>query len=60
MLITNNLQNKIRRIAIKVTTNIDILIKDLSRNPPSYKSSIILSWKSSEVRIASYMTLSPI
>lgn len=42
-------QNKVRRVALKVTTNIDILIKDFFQNPPSYKGSIILSWKSNEM-----------
>lgn len=41
-------ENKIRRVALKVTTNIDVLIKDLFHNPPSYKISINLSWKVAE------------
>lgn len=40
-----NEENKIRRVALRVTTNIDLLIKDLFHNPPSYKSVITLSWK---------------
>lgn len=43
--VKENEENKIRRVALKVTTNIDILIKDLFHNPPSYKSHINLSWK---------------
>lgn len=43
-----NEENKIRRVALKVTTNIDVLIKDLFHNPPSYKSTISLSWKMTE------------
>jgi len=30
-------------------TNIDVLIKDLFHNPPSYKSTVTLSWKQLEV-----------
>ncbi|CAF0728769.1 unnamed protein product [Brachionus calyciflorus] len=44
----DNEENKIRRVALKVTTNIDALIKDLFHNPPAYKTSIVLSWKSSQ------------
>ncbi|RNA30903.1 apoptosis inhibitor 5 isoform X2 [Brachionus plicatilis] len=44
----DNEENKIRRVALKVTTNIDALIKDLFHNPPAYKTSITLSWKSSQ------------
>ena len=44
-------KNKIRRVALKVTTNIDTLIKDLFHNPPSYKSLVHLSWKLTEVII---------
>jgi hypothetical protein len=45
------LKDKVRRIALKVTTNIDSLIKDFFHNPPSYKTSITASWKSSEVQV---------
>lgn len=34
---------------MKVTTNIDTLIKDFFHNPPSFKSSISLSWKSNNL-----------
>lgn len=46
-------ENKIRRVALKVTTNIDILIKDFFQNPPSFKNSITLSWKSNEMKLLS-------
>jgi hypothetical protein len=46
-------ENKIRRVALKVTTNIDTLIKDLFHNPPSFKSSITLSWKQEQVLTSS-------
>jgi len=42
-------KNKVRQLALKVTTNIDVLIKDLFHNPPSYKSTVTLSWKQLEV-----------
>uniref|UniRef100_A0A8C6U0U7 Apoptosis inhibitor 5 n=1 Tax=Neogobius melanostomus TaxID=47308 RepID=A0A8C6U0U7_9GOBI len=38
-------ENKIKVVALKITNNINILIKDLFHNPPSYKSSVTLSWK---------------
>ena len=38
-------------MALKVTTNIDTLIKDLFHNPPSYKNTITLSWKILEVSL---------
>ncbi|KAJ8343190.1 hypothetical protein SKAU_G00305190 [Synaphobranchus kaupii] len=38
-------ENKIKVVALKITNNINVLIKDLFHNPPSYKSSITLSWK---------------
>ena len=41
-------KSKIRRVALRVTTNIDLLIKDFFHNPPSYKAVITLSWKASE------------
>lgn len=41
-------ENKIRRAALRVTTNIDTLIKDFFHNPPVYKSSITLSWKAEQ------------
>jgi hypothetical protein len=38
-------ENKIKVVALKTTSNINILIKDLFHSPPSYKSIISLSWK---------------
>ncbi|XP_036390986.1 apoptosis inhibitor 5 [Megalops cyprinoides] len=38
-------ENKIKVVALKITNNINVLIKDLFHNPPSYKSTITLSWK---------------
>ncbi|XP_047003170.1 apoptosis inhibitor 5 [Schistocerca americana] len=38
-------ENKIKVVALKTTSNINTLIKDLFHSPPSYKSDIILSWK---------------
>lgn len=31
--------------ALKITSNINALIKDLFHNPPSYKTPVIPSWK---------------
>ncbi|XP_050411113.1 apoptosis inhibitor 5 isoform X2 [Patella vulgata] len=38
-------ENKIKVVALKITSNINTLIKDLFHNPPTYKVSITLSWK---------------
>uniref|UniRef100_A0A8C4PXX0 Apoptosis inhibitor 5 n=1 Tax=Eptatretus burgeri TaxID=7764 RepID=A0A8C4PXX0_EPTBU len=38
-------ENKIKVVALKITNNINILIKDLFHNPPAYKSVVTLSWK---------------
>lgn len=38
-------------MALRVTTNIDLLIKDFFHNPPSYKVVITLSWKATEPRV---------
>merc|ERR1739838_1183108 len=37
--------NQLKMVALKTCNNINTLIKDLFRNPPSYKSVINLSWK---------------
>lgn len=37
-------ENKIKVVALKTTSNINVLIRDLFHNPPSYKSNISLSW----------------
>uniref|UniRef100_A0AAY4AYF5 Apoptosis inhibitor 5 n=1 Tax=Denticeps clupeoides TaxID=299321 RepID=A0AAY4AYF5_9TELE len=38
-------ENKLKVVALKITNNINVLIKDLFHNPPSYKSTVTLSWK---------------
>ncbi|XP_056596205.1 apoptosis inhibitor 5 isoform X2 [Triplophysa dalaica] len=38
-------ENKMKVVALKITNNINVLIKDLFHNPPSYKSTVTLSWK---------------
>ncbi|KAL5006738.1 hypothetical protein ScPMuIL_015544 [Solemya velum] len=38
-------ENKIKVVALKITSNINTLIKDLFHNPPSYKSTLTLSWQ---------------
>jgi len=53
-------ENKIKVVALKTTSNINTLIKDLFHTPPSFKSRICLSWKPtasfSNVRISSNMS----
>lgn len=41
-------ENKIKGIALKATTNINSLIKDFFKIPPSYKALITLSFKQSK------------
>lgn len=41
-------ENKIKGIALKATTNINSLIKDFFKIPPSYKTLITLSFKQSK------------
>lgn len=38
-------EDKIKIVALRTTNNINTLIKDLFRNPPSYKASVTLSFK---------------
>ncbi|EHB05334.1 Apoptosis inhibitor 5 [Heterocephalus glaber] len=38
-------ENKIKAVALKITNNINVFIKDLFHIPPSYKSTVTLSWK---------------
>ncbi|KAL3842408.1 hypothetical protein ACJMK2_020427 [Sinanodonta woodiana] len=38
-------ENKIKVVALKITSNINSLIKDLFHNPPAYKCVVNLSWK---------------
>lgn len=55
------LQNKLKVIALKTTTNINTLIRDLFHNPPSYKSSLTLSWKTptiGNVSLPQFLSLS--
>lgn len=42
----NSEENALKSVALKTTTNILALIKDLFHTPPIYKSSVILSWTS--------------
>jgi len=42
----NSEENAMKAIALKTTTNILSLIKDLFHTPPIYKSNIVLSWSS--------------
>lgn len=37
-------ENQLKVAALRTTSNINILIKDLFHTPPSYKSQITLSW----------------
>lgn len=41
----SSLQNKVKLAALKTTTNIQAIIKDLMHVPPSYKVQVRLSWK---------------
>jgi len=38
-------ENKLKLIALKTTTNINSLIRDLFHTPPSFKTTLHLSWK---------------
>ncbi|BFZ05160.1 hypothetical protein BsWGS_08198 [Bradybaena similaris] len=38
-------ENKKRIVALKLFTNITLLVKDLMHNPPAYKAAITLSWR---------------
>ncbi|KAK3776178.1 hypothetical protein RRG08_063721 [Elysia crispata] len=38
-------ENKKRVVALKLFTNITVLVKDLMHNPPAYKVAITLSWR---------------
>uniref|UniRef100_A0A1B6EI71 Apoptosis inhibitor 5/fibroblast growth factor 2-interacting factor 2 n=1 Tax=Cuerna arida TaxID=1464854 RepID=A0A1B6EI71_9HEMI len=42
-------ENKIRVVALKTTSNINTLIKDLFHSPPSFKSNIHLSWRPTQL-----------
>ncbi|CAF0763583.1 unnamed protein product [Adineta steineri] len=41
-------QKKTRLIAYKICSNVQVMIRDLCRSPPSFKSNVILSWKPTE------------
>jgi hypothetical protein len=41
-------ENKINFMALRVTTNISTLIKDLLRTPPQFKAIVAPSWKPTE------------
>jgi len=41
-------ENKIKTMALKTCNNVNVLVKDLLHNPPSYKSNMAVSWKSKE------------
>ncbi|KAK7491464.1 hypothetical protein BaRGS_00017293 [Batillaria attramentaria] len=45
-------ENKIKVVALKITSNINTLIKDLFHSPPAYKASITLSWKPVTTKVA--------
>ncbi|XP_013778518.1 apoptosis inhibitor 5-like [Limulus polyphemus] len=38
-------ENKLKVVALKTTSNINTLIRDLFHSPPSFKSTVTLSWK---------------
>ncbi|RUS81945.1 hypothetical protein EGW08_010290 [Elysia chlorotica] len=38
-------ENKKRVVALKLFTNITVLVKDLMHNPPAYKAAVTLSWR---------------
>ena len=40
-------ENKLKSIALKCTSNIQLLIKDFFHSPPIFKANIVLSWKES-------------
>ncbi|KAH9518687.1 Apoptosis inhibitor 5 [Bulinus truncatus] len=40
-------ENKKRIVALKLFTNVTMLVKDLMHNPPSYKVALTLSWRPS-------------
>lgn len=44
-------QNRIKVIALRTTSNINTIVKDLLHIPPIYKATVVPSWKSSEVSI---------
>lgn len=47
-------EHKLKVVALKTTTNINTLIKDLFHTPPSFKSNINLSWKPLQLEVSHY------
>lgn len=47
-------ENKMRVAALKTTSNINTLIKDLFHTPPSFKSNVNLSWKLPQMPTVSF------
>ncbi|CAF0853317.1 unnamed protein product [Adineta ricciae] len=41
-------RKKSRLIAYKICSNVQVMIRDLCRSPPSFKSNVVLSWKTNE------------
>jgi len=41
-------RKKTRLIAYKICSNVQVMIRDLCRSPPSFKSNVVLSWKPTE------------
>ena len=48
----NNEENQLKVVALKTTTNINNLIRDLFHTPPSFKSTIVLSWKPAAKKVS--------
>ena len=44
-------ENKLKANSLKMTNNINTIIKDLFHSPPSYKSVLVPSWKVTEKTI---------
>lgn len=43
-------ENQIKVTALRITSNINVLIRDLFHNPPTYKAATRLSWVTDKVR----------
>ena len=50
-------EGRIKVTALRTTSNINSLIRDLFRNPPSYKAMVTLSFKPANASQVSYYTL---
>ncbi|GAB6021251.1 Apoptosis inhibitor 5 [Chamberlinius hualienensis] len=55
----NSEEHKLKVAALRTTTNINVLIKDLCHSPPSYKTKIILSWKPPQTNSNQKPTITP-